>query len=131
MIGKSEAADAKLYRDKYERFLTEWERLKLWQCWARPEDYFRESHLNLSKLIRDDYNAWAANPAIIGSFSSTQIIDAWFHGCGATTPFRKMKPGMTDTYTDIFSPLRFCLFAEPDNIYCFTAVRKSNWRRIC
>ena len=117
MINKTDAGDAKLYRRKYNEFLAEWNRMKLDQCWARPEDYFRDSHKNLAALILDDYNCWSANPAIIGSFSSTQIIDAWFHGCGITTAFRKMKPGMADIYTDIFSTLRFSLFTDPVNAY--------------
>jgi len=117
MIGKSDADDAKLYQKKYKDFLVEWDRLDLGTCWASPENYFKESHLNMALLLSDDFNAWAANPAIVGSFSSTQIVDAWFHGCGATTPFRKLKPGVADAYTNMFSPLRFSLFADPVNIY--------------
>ena len=117
MINKTHAGDARLYQRKYELFKKEWERLKLSECWARPEDYFKDSHKNLAALIYDDYNAWLASPAIVGSFCSTQIVDAWFHGCGITTPFRKIKPGMDEVYTDVFSPLRFSLFPEPINIY--------------
>ena len=122
MINKTHAGDARLYKRKYEQFRKEWERLKLYQCWARPEDYFKDSHKNLAKLIYDDYNAWLASPAIIGSFCSTQIVDAWFHGCGVTTPFRKIKPGMSEVYSDVMSPLRFSLFPEPITAYRNTAI---------
>ena len=74
-------------------------------------------------MALDDLNAWMANPLLIGEFSSLQVVDAWFHGCGLTNYFRELKPGMTDAYTDLASPVRLCLFVEPVHLYRGSRVR--------
>ena len=116
-LGKDNAPDARLFREKLDRFLSDWKRWRLDECWARPEDYFRQSQQNQAVLALDDYNAWMANPAMVGDFTSTQIVDAWFHGCGITTFFRDLKPGMADAYHDMAAPVRLCLFVEPLSLY--------------
>ena len=122
-IGEEQAPDARLFRELLDRFMEDWEKWRLFECWARPEDYFRESQMNQAGLALDDYNAWAANPALVGSFTSTQINDAWFHGCGLTNYFREIKPGMVDAFTDMAAGVRWCLFAEPVNVYRGATVR--------
>jgi hypothetical protein len=44
-------------------------------------------------------------------------------GEGLWTTFREMKPGTADALCDGFAPLRWCLFAEPVNVYRRTPVR--------
>ncbi len=121
-LGKEKAADAALYRKKMEAFQADWLRWKLDECWPRPEDYFTESQRIQAKLVLEDYNAWQANPALIGDFSSTQIVDAWFHGCGITSYFRDLKPGMADALNDMATPVRWCLFVNEANVYSGTKV---------
>ena len=116
-LGKEHAADAALFRKKYDLFLADWNKYKLDECWAQPEDYFAESQRNQAKLAGGDYNAWNANPALIGDFNSTQITDAWFHGCGITNYFRELKPGMADAFSDMGAPVRWCLFVDGANVY--------------
>ncbi len=116
-LGKESAPDARLFREKLDRFLADWKKWQLDQCWARPEDYFRESQQVQAALALDDYNAWMANPSLVGDYTSTQIVDAWFHGCGLTNYFRELKPGMADAYTDMAAPVRLCLFVEPQGLY--------------
>ncbi len=116
-LGQETAGDAREYRTKYEWFMTAWRQWRLEECWARPEDYFRDSQRNMSALVLSDFNAWTANPRLVGAFSSTQIIDAWFHGCGVTTYFRESKPGMADVYADMGAQLRWCVFVEPVHVY--------------
>ena len=100
-----------------------WQRFRLDECWAQPEDYFAQSQRTQASLVLNDYNAWLANPNIVGVLNSTQIVDAWYHGAGITNYFRELKPGMADTYTDVMAPLRWCLFVNPDNLYRGTSVR--------
>jgi hypothetical protein len=121
-LGKENAADAILFRNKLNLFLADWKRFKLDECWARPEDYFTESQLNQAKLASNDYNAWSANPALVGDFNSTQVTDAWFHGCGITNYFRELKPGMADAFSDMGAPVRWCLFVDAVNVYRGTKV---------
>jgi hypothetical protein len=116
-LGKEHAADAKLYREKMAAFDADWKKFRLDECWPRPEDYFAESQRIQAKLALDDYNAWQANPALVGDFTSTQITDAWFHGCGITSYFRDLKPGMADAFNDMAMPVRWCLFADQMNVY--------------
>lgn len=116
-LGKEHAADAALFRQKLDLFLTDWKKYRLDECWAQPEDYFCESQRNQAKLAAGDYNAWNANPALIGDFNSTQITDAWFHGCGITNYFRELKTGMADAFSDMGAPIRWCLFVDAANVY--------------
>jgi hypothetical protein len=116
-LGKEHAADAALFRKNMDLFLADWKRYNLDECWARPEDYFTESQRNQAKLVSSDYNGWNANPALVGDFNSTQIVDAWFHGCGITNYFRELKPGMADAFSDMGAPVRWCLFVDAVNLY--------------
>jgi hypothetical protein len=116
-LGKEHAADAALFREKLDLFLADWKRFRLDECWARPEDYFADSQRNQAKLASNDYNAWSANPALVGDFNSTQITDAWFHGCGITNYFRELKPGMADVFSEMGAPVRWCLFVDAANLY--------------
>jgi hypothetical protein len=122
-LGKDHAPDARLFREKLDRFLADWEKWRLEECWARPEDYFAESQGNQAKLALGDFNVWLSNPALIGDLTSTQITDAWFHGCGITNYFRELKPGMADAYNDMAARARWCLFVEPVNVYRGSKVR--------
>jgi Glycosyl hydrolases family 2, sugar binding domain/Glycosyl hydrolases family 2, TIM barrel domain/Glycosyl hydrolases family 2 len=116
-LGEEHAADAALFREKMDAFEVDWKKWRLDECWARPEDYFAESQSVQAKLALNDYNAWMANPALIGDFNSTQITDAWFHGCGITNFFRELKPGMADAFNDMAMPVRWCLFVDRVNAY--------------
>jgi hypothetical protein len=116
-LGKEHAADAALFRKKMDAFEADWKKWQLDECWSRPEDYFAESQSVQARLALTDYNAWMANPAMIGDFNSTQITDAWFHGCGITNYFRELKPGMADAFNDMAKPVRWCLFADQANVY--------------
>ena len=122
-MGREDAADARLYREKLVQFMADWKKWRLEECWLRPEDYFAESQRVQAKLAWHDYNAWMSNPAVVGDFTSTQINDAWFHGCGITNYFRELKPGMADAYNDMAAKVRLCLFAEGVNVYRGSAVR--------
>ncbi|MGB2754844.1 MAG: glycoside hydrolase family 2 TIM barrel-domain containing protein [Phycisphaerae bacterium] len=122
-LGLEHTADARNYKAELDWFLSEWKKLRLDQCWARPEDYFQDSQRTQAKLALDDYNTWMSNPNLVGDFTSTQIVDAWYHGCGITSYFREPKPGMLDAFQDMASKVRLCLFVEPVNVYRGTKVR--------
>jgi hypothetical protein len=122
-LGKEHAVDARVYREQLDLFMADWKKWRLDECWARPEDYFRQSQANQAKLTLCEYTAWMANPRMVGSFTSTSVSDAWFHGCGITTYFREMKPGMAEVYQDLASKVRLCLFADRANIYRGAKVR--------
>ena len=42
---------------------------------------------------------------------------------GVWTTFRELKPGTTDAIFDVWAPVRWCLFAEPLNVYRHAPVK--------
>ena len=122
-LGLEHTADAHLYQAEWGWFLSEWEKLHLEQCWRGRRITSATASGPKAKLALDDYNTWMSNPNLVGDFTSTQIIDAWYHGCGLTNYFREAKPGMMDAFQDMASRVRLCLFVEPVSIYRGTKVR--------
>ncbi len=121
-LGKAEAEDAQFYRDKLNRYLADFQRWKLNEIYARPEDFFAESLRKMAGQRTLGLNAIRSNPKIVG-YSLTGMNDHVSCGEGLTTTFRELKPGTVDAMFEGFAPLRWCLFAEPVNVYRGTKVR--------
>jgi hypothetical protein len=113
---KEENEDAKFYRDKLDKYLADWEQWKLNQIYPRPEDFFTESIHRMASQRRLGLTAIRSNPKIIG-YNLTGMNDHVMTGEGLTTTFRELKPGTVDAMFEELAPLRWCLFAEPKNIY--------------
>ena len=121
-LGQAQAEDAQFYRDKLNRFLGDWGRWKLDELFARPEDFFAESLRKMAGQRTLGLNAIRANTNVIG-YSLTGMNDHVSCGEGLTTTFRELKPGTVDAMFEGFAPLRWCLFAEPLNVYRGAKVR--------
>jgi hypothetical protein len=115
-FGKEEAEDAIFYKDKLEKYLIDWEQWKLQEIYARPEDFFTESLRRMASQRSLGLTAIRSNPNIIG-YSLTGMNDHGMSGEGLTTTFRELKPGTVDAMFEGLAPLRWCLFAEPKNLY--------------
>jgi hypothetical protein len=116
-IGHPDSLDARLYRGLLEKFMADWQRWRMADTFANPEDYFRQCVAKMAGLRLMGLNAIRANPRCVGH-SMTGMYDHGFCGEGATaSEFRELKPGATDALLDGFAPLRFCLFVEPVNVY--------------
>ena len=122
-LGKQQADDARYYRRQLDKFLADWQAWQLDQIWARPEDFFVESHGHFAKLRRIGENALRANPHLVAFSSTHPIVETGFCGSGTTNAFRELKPGLIDTAWELAAPLRWCLFVEPVNVYRGTRVR--------
>ena len=120
--GKPDADDARYYRRQMEKFIADWQTWKLDQIWARPEDYFVESHGHFAKLRRIGENALRANPHLVAFSSTHPIVETGFCGSGTTNSFRELKPGLIDAAYELAAPLRWSLFVEPVNVYRGTRV---------
>ncbi|MBI3920007.1 MAG: glycoside hydrolase family 2 [Armatimonadetes bacterium] len=120
-LGRENAEDAVFYRDKLNRFLADWERWKLEECFGRPEDFFAASLRKMAGQRTLGLNAVRANPNLVG-YSLTGTMDHVNCGEGLFTLFRELKPGTVDALFDGLAPLRLCLFAEPVNVYPGTTV---------
>jgi hypothetical protein len=113
--GAQGTEDAQFLRDKLNRFLGDWERWRLDEVYARPEDFFAESLKKMAGQRTLGLNAIRSNPHLVGH-SLTGAIDHVMCGEGLTTLFRELKPGTIDALFDAWAPLRWCLFAEPVHI---------------
>jgi hypothetical protein len=120
--GKTEVEDAKFYRSCRDAFLKDWERWKLEEAFDRPEDFFAQSIARMGAQRLLGINALRSNPRVVG-YSLTGTVDQGMCGEGLWTTFRELKPGTTDAVFDGFAPLRWCLFAEPVNVYRGASVR--------
>ncbi|MBN1418058.1 MAG: glycoside hydrolase family 2 [Planctomycetes bacterium] len=114
--GKPEVEDAQFYRAQRDRFLADWERWKLSEAFARPEDFLAQCVAKMAGQRLLGINAIRSNPNTVG-YSLTGTVDQGMTGEGLTTTFRELKPGTVDALFDALAPLRFCLFAEPIHIY--------------
>lgn len=115
-LGKQHVEDAQFYRDKLDRFLADWERWKMAECFATPQEFFAQSIRQMAAERLYGLNALRANPNLV-AHSLTGTVDQGMSGEGLFTTFRELKPGTTDTLFEALAPLRLCLFAEPANVY--------------
>jgi hypothetical protein len=121
-LGAESLEDAQFYRDKLNRFLADWERWGLADTFGRPEDYFAASLRKMAGQRTLGLNAIRSNPNLVG-YSLTGTVDQGMTGEGLFTTFRELKPGTVDAMFEGLAPLRWCLFAEPQNVYRGAAVR--------
>lgn len=121
-IGKPEVEDARLYQSWRDQYLADWQRYRLAEVFDRPEDFFAQSLARMAGQRLLGLNAIRANPNVIGH-SLTGTLDQGMTAEGVWTTFRELKPGATDAMFDAWAPLRWCLFAEPVNVYRNTPVK--------
>lgn len=120
--GAADLDDARFFREKLDRYLADYDRWALREIYPRPEDFFAESLRKMAGQRELGLNAIRSNANIIGH-SLTGAIDHVMCGEGLTTLFRELKPGTVDALFDAWAPLRWCLFAEPKNVYRGQKVR--------
>jgi len=120
--GKGSCAEARFYRHALDHFQTDWKRWKLADIFGRPEDYFRACLTRMARERLLGINAIRANPLCNG-YSLTGTVDQGYSGEGLTTVFREAKPGTHDALRDALAPLRWCLFAEPNDVYRGQSIR--------
>ena len=120
-MGAEQADDAVYYRDKLDQFLADWNKWDLGRIWTRPEDYFTDSERNMIKLRRETGNALRQSAP--GGLLLLRLPDSDFNGVGLLNSFREFKPGVVELQNDLTSPVRWCLFAEPVNVYSGSTVK--------
>jgi len=114
--GRESCGEAKFYREALDKFMADWDRWRMAECFGRPEDYFRQCQELMTEERLKGINALRSNPSIVG-YTLTGTVDQGYSGEGIVTSFRELKPGVVDALLDAFAPLRWCLFAEPVNVY--------------
>lgn len=121
-LGAERLEDAQWYRQRLDQFLVDWNRWKMDDTFASPEDFFAQCLAKMGKQRLLGLNAIRANPKVVGH-SMTGTVDQANCGEGLFTTFRDLKPGTIDCVFDGWYPLRWCLFVEPVNVYRNTPVQ--------
>ena len=115
-LGQEQVEDAQVYRRYLDLFLADWERWRMGEVFASPEDYFRQCLAKMAGQRLLGITALRSNPNVVG-YSLTGTQDQGLTAEGLTTTFRELKPGTVDALFEAFAPLKWCLFAEPANVY--------------
>ncbi len=121
-LGRTELEDARFYRASLDGFLRDWERWRMDECFARPEDFFTAGVEKMAGQRLLGLNALRANPNLV-AHSLTGTVDQGMSGEGLFSTFRELKPGTVDAVFEGLAPLRLCLFCEPVQVYLGDTVR--------
>jgi hypothetical protein len=105
-----------LVKSMLTRFMGDWDRLKLADTFADPEDFFQRCVAREAALKTMGINAIRSNPHIVG-YNMTGCNDPLEFGEGAFTAFRELKPGTVDAIFEAYYPVHWCTFAEPVSVY--------------
>jgi hypothetical protein len=115
-IGKPDVEDAQFYKRIRDAVMADWARYKMDDTWANLDEYLDQGIAKMAGQRREGLNAIRANPNIIGH-SMTGTMDQGLSGEGLWTIFRELKPGTMDALAESWAPLKWCLFAQPQNVY--------------
>jgi len=123
-LGQEQNDDAKYYQKVMDGFMDVWTRWRLNEIWQRPEDYFADGHRTYARLKELPETALRSNPSLVAYSSTHMTQDGTYSGCGLTTLFRQPKdPSLFEGAWLANAPLRWCLFATPNNVYRGSKVR--------
>jgi hypothetical protein len=109
---RSDLEDAVVLREQSEAFAADWKRLGFDNVYAFPEDMLRESQRLHARQRTIGFNDVRSNPRLCG-YNLTGMLDHAITGEGLWTYWREWKPSVFDAVADGWSPLRWCLFADP------------------
>ncbi len=113
---KEQSDDAQYFKRQYDKFIADWKRLNLGNCWARPEDYIKDANRTASALRETAETAIRSNPYVI-SYTPTNSVADYSMGESVATNFRRLKPELIGAVLLANSSLRWCLITEPQSIY--------------
>ncbi|MHB8958781.1 MAG: glycoside hydrolase family 2 TIM barrel-domain containing protein [Candidatus Limnocylindrales bacterium] len=108
--------DAAFLRRQAEDFAADWERLGFGDVYPFAEDLFTESYRLSARQRTLGFDCIRSNPHLAG-YNLTGMLDHGLSGEGLWTFWREWKPAVFDAVADGWSPLRWCLFADPMHGY--------------
>ena len=108
--------DAVMVQKQSEALYADWERLGFDDVYPFPEDLLRESQRLHARQRTLGFDLIRSNPRLCG-YNLTGMLDHVMGGEGLWTYWRDWKPATFDAVVDGWSPLRWCLFADPLHIY--------------
>ncbi len=114
--GKEQSDDAQYFRRQYDKFLKDWQKFKLNEIWARPEDYIEEAYSVANELRKTGDAAIRSNPSVV-AYTPTNGVADYSMGESVATNFRRLSLALIPSVLLANSPLRWCVSAEPQSIY--------------
>jgi hypothetical protein len=114
--------DMVLIRSQIDRMKADLKWMKLDNVYPLLEDFFRDSYRLNMRQRRNGFDLVRSNPKFCG-WNITGMLDHAFTGEGLWSFWREWKPGIADVLKDGFSPLRWCLFANPGHAYSGQKIR--------
>ncbi len=113
--GKEHSDDAVYYRRQYDKFLADWKRYRMSDCWALPGDYISDAFKTAASIRETAESAIRSNPDVVSYTPTNGVADA-VAGESTATNFRRIKPDMIGPVILSNEPVRWCLRTEPQSI---------------
>jgi len=108
--------DAAMIRGQAEALAADWHRLGFDDTYPFLDDLLRDSQRLHARQRTLGFNCVRSNPRLAG-YNLTGMLDHGVTGEGLWSFWREWKPGAFDAVSDGWSPLRWCLFADPMHGY--------------
>lgn len=113
---RPDAGDFVFVKSIADRFEADWKAWGFESVYAYPECFLEASEIAMARHREFVFHAVRSNPKLCG-YMLTGMLDHGFSGEGLWTFWRHFKPGIMEVLQDGWSPVRWCLFAEPSHIY--------------
>ncbi|HUU96413.1 MAG TPA: glycoside hydrolase family 2 TIM barrel-domain containing protein [Phycisphaerae bacterium] len=114
---RADLEDAAWVKRQSEALAADWNRLGFDDVYPFPEDLLRESQRLHARQRTLGFNTIRSNPKLCG-YNLTGMLDHGMTGEGLWKFWRQWKPATFDAVSDGWSPLRWCLFADP--LHCYS-----------
>lgn len=114
--GKEQSDDALYFRRQYNKFLADWQKFGLGDCWENPEEYIRAAYVTAASLRETAESAIRSNPFVVSYTPTNGVADA-VAGESIATNFRRIKPELIGSVLLSNAQVRWCLRTEPQSIY--------------
>jgi hypothetical protein len=109
-------ADRALIRSMAQHLTSDLQRFGLNEVYPFPADMLRDSYRLHSFQRRQAFDLIRSNPQLVG-YNLTGLLDHGVSGEGLWSFWRRWKDDIVETLEDGWSPLRWCLFANPPLSY--------------
>lgn len=113
---RADAEDNVLMHSMAAQLVEDWQRWGMESAYPFPEMLLEESERAMALHRQEGFDLIRSNPQIAG-FNLTGMLDHGMTGEGVWRFWREWKPGAFDAMRDGWSPVRWCLFAEPSHVY--------------
>jgi hypothetical protein len=113
---RADAEDNVLMHSMAAKLLEDWKKFGMESAYPFAEELLEESERSMALHRQEGFDLIRSNPQIAG-FNLTGMLDHGMTGEGLWRFWREWKPAVFDAVRDGWSPVRWCLFAEPSHVY--------------